>query len=120
MKFLIDMSLSPLWVTFFAVHGIEAVHWSAVGAASAPDAEIMEYAADSGFIVFTHDLDFGTLLAARKSDGPSVIQVRTQDVLPSAIGEAVLRAIRSTERHLMTGALVTIEPSRQRVRILPI
>jgi predicted nuclease of predicted toxin-antitoxin system len=120
MKLLIDMSLSPLWVGFFALHQMEAVHWSTVGAASAPDAEIMEFAGVNGFIVFTHDLDFGTLLATRGSHGPSVIQVRTQDVLPSAIGEAVLRAIRGTERSLIAGALVTVELGRQRIRILPI
>lgn len=83
MKLLIDMSLSPLWVRFFEQHGIEALHWSNVGRASAPDAEIMEFAGAKRFVVFTHDLDFGTLLATRKAAGPSVIQVRTQDVLPS-------------------------------------
>ena len=32
MKLLIDMNLSPTWVTAFAEAGIEAVHWSSVGA----------------------------------------------------------------------------------------
>ena len=114
------MSLSPLWAGFLGSHGIEAVHWSHVGKASAPDTEIVEFASAKGFIVFTHDLDFGALLAARKAGGPSVIQVRTQDVLPSAIGEAVLRAIRIAEGSLAIGALVTVEPGRQRIRVLPI
>ena len=120
MKFLIDMSLSPLWVPFFKLEGIEAVHWSAVGKPSAPDGEIMEFAAANGVIVFTHDLDFGALLATRRRDGPSVIQMRTQDVLPSTAGKAVLRAIRTAEENLLAGALVTIEPGRERIRILPI
>jgi predicted nuclease of predicted toxin-antitoxin system len=80
MKILIDMNLSPSWVQFLVTRGFGAVHWSSIGEISAPDALILEYAASNGFVVFTHDLDFGMLLAARKSRGPSVIQVRTQDV----------------------------------------
>jgi len=54
----------------------------------------MDYAGDNGFVIFTHDLDFGALLASRKSRQPSVIQIRTQDTLPTAIGEMVVRALR--------------------------
>ena len=44
MKLLIDMNLSPRWVEVLAEAGIEAVHWSMVGAKSAPDIEIMAFA----------------------------------------------------------------------------
>jgi hypothetical protein len=39
-KLLVDMNLSPSWVDRLARHGFEAVHWSSIGAASAPDHEI--------------------------------------------------------------------------------
>ncbi len=120
MKFLVDMNLSPLWVPFLTDHGFEAVHWSNVGESRAPDSEIFSFAAANGWTVFTHDLDFGMLLAAHGTNGPSVIQVRAQDVLPSAIGEAVLRAIRAAEPYLESGALVTVDPLRHRIRLLPI
>ena len=120
MKILIDMNLSPLWVQFLAAHGIEAVHWAGVGEASAPDSHIFDYAASNGFAVFTHDLDFGALLAARKSSGPSVIQVRTQDVLPSAIGAFVLRAIEACRDQLEAGAIVTVDVAQSRIRLLPL
>jgi predicted nuclease of predicted toxin-antitoxin system len=110
MKFLVDMNLSPLWVKFLTSRRFEAVHWSTVGQPNAPDSEILQFAAANGWIVFTHDLDFGMLLAVEKTTGPSVIQVRSQDVQPSAIGEIVLRA----------GALVTVDPYRHRIRLLPI
>jgi predicted nuclease of predicted toxin-antitoxin system len=71
-------------------------------------------------VVFTHDLDFGLLLAANKTKGSSVIQVRTQDMLPSAIGEVVIRAILASQLHLEAGALVTVDAGRQRIRMLPI
>jgi predicted nuclease of predicted toxin-antitoxin system len=51
MRIRIDMSLSPLWVQFLATHGIEAVHWSTVGQASARDREILDYAAAERFVV---------------------------------------------------------------------
>jgi predicted nuclease of predicted toxin-antitoxin system len=65
MKLIIDMNLSPRWVDFFTASNIEAVHWPAIGAADAADSEIMAYAASGGFTVFTHDLDFGAILALR-------------------------------------------------------
>ena len=120
MTFLVDMNLSPLWVPFLTRHGFAAIHWSTVGQPSAPDREILEFAVDNDCIVFTHDLDFGMLLAARKTTAPSVIQLRSQDVLPSTIGEAVLRAIRTAQPHLENGALVSVDPDHQRIRLLPL
>jgi len=42
----------------------------------------MAWARANGHVVFTHDLDFGTTLALTHAAGPSVIQVRGQNVLP--------------------------------------
>ncbi len=120
MKFLVDMNLSPLWVAFFADHGFASVHWSTVGDPSAPDTTILDYASTNGYIIFTHDLDFARLLAAQGAKQPSVIQVRTQDVLPKAIGNAVLRAIDGAQTYLESGSLVTVDPIRHRIRLLPI
>ena len=120
MKFLVDMNLSPLWVPFRAGHALAAVHCSTLGRPSAPEGEILEFAAANGYVVFTHDLDFGMLLAAHKTRGPSVLQIRSQDVLPSAIGTPVLRAIRAAQPHLEAGALVTVDPFHRRIRLLPI
>jgi predicted nuclease of predicted toxin-antitoxin system len=64
MKILIDMNLLPEWVVTLERHGHRAVHWSMVGDARATDRTIMGWAAERGYLVFTHDLDFGTLLAA--------------------------------------------------------
>jgi predicted nuclease of predicted toxin-antitoxin system len=60
------------------------------------------------------------LLALRKLRGPSVIQVRTQDILPSAIGAVVLRAIKATCSHLEAGAIITVDLVQNRIRLLPI
>ena len=80
----------------------------------------MDYAVANGFVIFTHDLDFGALLADRKTRQPSVIQIRTQDVLPTAIGSIVVRALKACRQQLEEGALVTVDPRRERIRLLPI
>ena len=114
------MNLSPDWVALLRQNGFEAVHWSAIGANDAPDAEIMQWARENRHVVFTHDLDFGILLAHSKAGGPSVIQVRTQDVAPGHLGSIVLAALRAHGDALDNGALVTIDELKSRVRILPI
>ena len=114
------MNLSPEWVPFLHEHSFEAIHWSAIGAGNAPDTEIMQWPRDHSCVVFTHDLDFGILLAHSKDGGPSVIQVRTQDVSPDHLGPLILSALQAHGAALESGALLTIDESKSRVRILPI
>ena len=119
-KVLVDVNLSPAWTEMLATKGIEAVHWTAVGDPRAPDDELLRYAREHGYVVLTHDLDFGALLALTRAHGPSVIQVRAQNVLPDAIGVLVARVLNEQAAALMSGALVTVEPHAARVRVLPI
>jgi len=120
MKLLIDMNLSPKWVFILKETGLEAAHWSSIGRPDAPDYEIMAYARSNGYVVFTHDLDFGTILAATKADCPSVIQIRTQDVTPEHLGPLVVSALHQFEKHLEDGAIVTIDQKKLRARIFPL
>lgn len=120
MKLLLDMNLSPLWIEFFEHNGLVAVHWSTSGSPRATDREIMEWARANTYVVFTHDLDFGTIPAVTRADNPSVLQIRTQDVLPAHLGQLVLAALEQFRQLLETGALVTVDESTSRARILPI
>jgi predicted nuclease of predicted toxin-antitoxin system len=120
MKILIDMNLSPNWTPVFDAAGIESIHWSNVGKHDAPDNEIMKYAEKRGYIIFTHDLDFGDILAATGAESPSVIQVRTQNPVPDMIGTHLLSAIQKFQSYLVEGALITVDLSRSRARILPL
>jgi predicted nuclease of predicted toxin-antitoxin system len=120
MKILIDMNLTPEWVKTFAAEEIEALHWSTVGDPGATDRTIMVWAIENNYVVFTNDLDFGILLAATGAKSPSVIQIRAQDLLPAAIGDLIITALRQFQTQLETGALVTVDSYRYRVRILPI
>ena len=120
MRVLIDVNLSPSWVGAFARHGIEAVHWTTVGDPRALDETIMQYGREHGYVVFTHDLDFGALLALTRARGPSVLQVRTQNVLPNAIAELVINVLNAHTSMFEAGALVTIDERNARIRVLPI
>lgn len=119
MKILIDMNLSPDWADLLSREGIEAKHWSSIGDPRASDNVIMNWAREKGFVVFTHDLDFGALLATTRAQGPSVIQVRTQDIMPHSLGGRLLNSLRRYEAMLDKGALITIDEVKDRVRILP-
>jgi predicted nuclease of predicted toxin-antitoxin system len=120
MKVLIDMNLSPRWLDLLTGGGLEAVHWSAVGAGNAPDLEIMAYAKTNGYVVLTHDLDFAAILAATQGEKPSVVQIRSEQLNPEVIGERVVLALRQMATELAEGALVTVDPERTRVRVLPL
>jgi predicted nuclease of predicted toxin-antitoxin system len=120
MKLLVDMNLSPDWTKVLTEAGWESIHWSKVGNPRATDREIMVWAKENGHVVFTHDLDFGTALAVTNAEGPSVIQIRTQDVSPSAAGKQMIHSLRQFERELESGALIVLDEVRSRVRILPL
>jgi len=120
MKLLIDMNLSPRWVDLLTSAGIEAIHWSALGTANAPDMEIVAFARSNNYVVLTHDLDFGTILAVTQGEKPSVVQIRSEDVSPDVIGQPVVSALRQMATELDEGALLTIDPGRTRLRLLPL
>ena len=119
-EIVVDVSLSPAWVDVFARQGWSAIHWSTVGDPRAGDRVLMAWARDRGCIVFTHDLDFGALLALTRASGPSVVQVRAHDVLPEHLEDIVVTTIRASQSQLLQGAIVTVDESRGKVRLLPI
>lgn len=99
---------------------IDAVHWRDAGAHNASDMEIMDYARANDYVVLSHDLGFGAILAATQGAKPSVVQIRAADVSPEAIGRPVLAALRQMKSELEKGALITVDPQRARLRVLPL
>jgi predicted nuclease of predicted toxin-antitoxin system len=120
MRILIDMNLSPGWVNEFKLYNIEAIHRSEIGDIGAPDVAIMDWARKNEYIVFTHDLDFGTALALTKAEKPSVIQVRTQNVTVAHLSKMVISAIETYADLLLKDALIVLDEDKKRIRILPL
>jgi len=119
-RLLVDMNLSSEWISLLRAAGHQAVHWSEVGDPRAPDADLMRWALMNGYAIFTHDLDFGTMLALSGAHGPSVLQVRCLNVLPDTIGPLVLSLLMTYAAEIERGALVVADERRERVRILPL
>lgn len=120
MKLVIDMNLPPSWVDRLSRHGLESVHWSAIGVPSAPDHRILAWAREQGRVLVTHDLDFSAILAATSERAPSVVQLRSLDLLSEGAVTAVVAALREHRGAIEGGALLSIDESGSRVRILPL
>ena len=111
---LVDINLSPEWIPVLQKHGWQAVHWSDIGDPRASDRDTMDWAATHQYVVFTHDLDFGTMLALTHEAGPSVLQVRAENILPDYLEGSVICALNQHESDLSSGALVVVDESRSR------
>ncbi len=120
MKIIIDMNLSPEWIECLKRDGHEAIHWKDVGCPDAQDIEIIKWARDRYYTVFTNDLDFGRILALTHANGPSVLQIRGNLLLPEDSGDIILTALNYCRDEIQNGALVTIDEISWRVKILPI
>ena len=119
MKIIVDVNLAVRWANMLSDHGIEAVHWTTIGTANAPDIEIMSYARQNGYSVFTNDLDFSAILASTRASGPSVIQIRAADTRPEVHLYRVANALIKFSATIEQGAVITIDPNKTRLHILP-
>jgi predicted nuclease of predicted toxin-antitoxin system len=119
-RLILDMNLSPRWEQVLGAAGMDAVHWSHIGSPTASDAEIMAHATRAGAVVVTQDLDFSAILASTRGSVPSVVVIRLGDSSPDRIGTVVITALREAATELATGALLTIDPRRNRLNLLPL
>lgn len=121
MRFLIDNALSPVLATLLTEANHDAIHVRSIDLQHAQDLEIFERAIAEDRIVVSADTDFGTLLATRTARKPSLIQFRGPGSRkPEALAHVLLLNLSQLADALESGSIVTFEPSRVRVRTLPI
>ena len=121
MRFLVDNALSPMVATLLQQAGHTATHVRAIDLHRSDDVVIFDRAAAEDRIVVSADTDFGTLLATRSTRKPSVIQFRGRGSRrPEALAHAIVSNLPPLADALESGSIVTFEPSRIRVRALPI
>jgi len=118
MKLLVDMNLSPRWVDVLPRRHTRGSleHRRREGCERCRD---MAHALAT--TTCTHaDLDLSAILAATHGEKPSVVQVRAHDISPDVIGRRVVAALRQAEAELLAGAVLTIDTTRERLRLLPL
>jgi predicted nuclease of predicted toxin-antitoxin system len=120
-KFLVDNALSPLFAQFLRDHGHDAVHVRDCDLQGATDVVIFTRAANERRVIVSADTDFGTLLVVQRASQPSFILFRGRvSRRPESLAKILLAHLPQLESPLAHGAIVVIEPSRIRIRNLPI
>jgi len=120
MRFLADMGISPRTVAFLREQGYEAVHLHEKGLDFLEDAAILAKAREEGFILLTHDLDFGELIAASGARLPSVIVFRLRNMRPENVNRYLQRIVEEHAEVLVRGAIISVTEGRIRIRVLPL
>lgn len=120
LQILADMNISPLTVNALRQAGWDAYRVSAPLSEDASDEAILTYAAETGQIVCTQDLDFSALLAVSGRARPSLITLRLSNTAPRIVTERLLDVLPTVTDDVKQGAVVIIEDRAVRVRSLPI
>jgi predicted nuclease of predicted toxin-antitoxin system len=120
-RFLIDNALSPQVAARLASAGHDAVHVRDLGLHEATDEEIFESARRNERVIVSADTDFGTLLAVRRHDSPSVVLFRRgTERRPNQQVALLLANLPAIEQDLVAGSIAVFEPDRVRIRALPL
>lgn len=120
MKLLLDQGLPLSAAALLRDAGIDTIHVGEIGMSEAEDAEIIQRARVEERVVATLDADFHALLALDEAISPSVIRVRIERLRAQALTDLLLMVIVECEEDLEQGSAITVEPSRIRIRRLPL
>jgi predicted nuclease of predicted toxin-antitoxin system len=121
MRFMVDNALSFRVAELLRAEGHDAVHVRDYDLGAAADITILERARAEDRVILSADTDFGTLLAQMQTSKPSFILLRWPELRHAQDQvRVVLTNLLNVEEELNAGAVVVIEPTRIRVRTLPI
>ena len=119
MKLLLDQGLPHSAANILRERGIDAVHVAELGLSAASDTVILERGRETGRVVVTLDADFHLLLALSHAASPSVVRLRSEGLRAAALADLLESVLGKCGDDLASGAAVTVQLRRLRVRRLP-
>ena len=119
MRFLADMGISPSTVAFLRGLGYEALHLHEEGLDRLRNSAILTRAREEGWVILTHDLDFGELVAASGARLPSLVVFRLRNMHPDRVNQYLHRIVGEHQAALEQGAVISVTEGQIRVRPLP-
>jgi len=120
MRFLCDMGVASSVAEWLRSEGHDAVHLREQDLQTLPNGQIFAKARDESRVAITFDLDFGEIVAASGTVVPSVIVFRLRNARAQHVIERLRKVLGDSAAALQSGAVITVEESRHRIRHLPI
>lgn len=121
MKLLIDANLSPRVAMLLRKGSHAASHVRDHGLLEASDEAILAHALATACTIISADADFATMLALGGLRGPSLILLRSADLLtPDQQGALLLANLPALIKDLDAGSVISISQWHLRIRPLPI
>jgi predicted nuclease of predicted toxin-antitoxin system len=120
MKLLLDQGLPLSAAALLRDANIDTIHVGEIGMSEAEDADIIQKSRDEERIVVTLDADFHALLALDVATTPSVMRIRIERLRAQALTDLLFTVIAECGEDLEQGSAITVEPSRIRIRRLPL
>lgn len=120
MKILIDMNIPPEWVNFLLSQQIESDHITEFLPGTAKDEDILHFAYDNEYAIFTCDMDFPRMMAESGEKLPSIILSRYNDLNIEDHGIYISQKIIAYSSDIENGVILTFKKDKFRIRNLPI
>ena len=120
MRVLLDQGVPRRAGALLREAGVEASHVADLGMSTASDADILAWCRQPGAVAVTLDADFHAAIALSGESSPSAIRLRVQGLKGPEVARLLLEILSAREARLATGALITVQHGRLRVRSLPI
>jgi predicted nuclease of predicted toxin-antitoxin system len=119
-KLLLDEGLPRSAAALLQASGLQVTHAGDLEDAPLADEDILDIAEREEQTIVTLDSDFHTWLALRRAVAPSVIRIRIEGLRAEGAAEVIRAVLARYDEDLEQGAAVTVEPTRMRMRRLPL
>ena len=119
MRFLLDENLPAYYCTPFLEAGHECTHVSAHGLTNTLDENIRDYALQTKAVIVTFDLDFSRLAALNTENKPSVLTFRTTLMNAGILKLFVENHLEELLTYFESGATITVDDRKIRIKKLP-